>query len=47
MNTGREISDNNNNDNAFSITSKIGKGCIEKKNLLSDLGHWFYLMPFK
>ena len=36
MNTEREISSNNNNHNAFSISSKIGKACIETKNLLSD-----------
>ena len=31
MNTERQISDNIANDIAFSITSKIGKVCIETK----------------
>ena len=44
MNTEREISDHNNNDNAFSITSKHGKVCIETKNLLSDAAKCLNLM---
>ena len=39
MNTERQISDNNNF--AFSIPSKIGKVCIETKNLLSDPDDYF------
>ena len=41
MNAEREISDNNNKDNAFSMTSKIGKDCVKTKISTSDPANCF------